>query len=101
MKNALILHGTDNNSQNNWFQWLKGQLQEKGFSVLVPNLPNAHRPNPKIYNRFLLDSGFDFNSESILVGHSSGAVAILSLLQHLPDNAIINSVYLVGSFRVI
>lgn len=98
MKNALILHGTNNDSQKNWFQWLSGELQKRGFKTWVPDLPGADCPNPKIYNEFLLNSQWDFNSESLIVGHSSGAVEILNLLQHLPDNVSINTAILVGAF---
>ena len=31
MKNALILHGTQGNSGENWFPWLKKKLEEKGY----------------------------------------------------------------------
>lgn len=50
-----------------------------------------------IYNKFLLPS-WDYNSETILIGHSSGAVEILSLLENLPEGIIINKAILVAGF---
>jgi predicted alpha/beta hydrolase family esterase len=100
MKNALILHGTNGNSQENWFPWLKAQLENEGYNVWVPNLPNAEQPNITTYNNFLLnENNWDFNENTKLIGHSSGAVAILGLLQALPDDTKIDTCYLVGSFK--
>lgn len=99
MKNALILHGTDNTPAGNWFTWLGGELQKQGYMVCVPQLPQSAKPNVHRYNHHLLhETGFDFNSESILIGHSSGAVAILCLLQALPDDVQVDACYLVGAF---
>jgi len=99
MKNTLILHGTNNDSQRNWFQWLSKELQEKGHVTWVPDLPGADEPNPKIYNQFLFDSDWEFNSQSVAVGHSSGAVEVLSLLQNLPEGIVIDTAILVGAFK--
>jgi predicted alpha/beta hydrolase family esterase len=99
MKNCLILHGTSNDSQRNWFQWLRGNLEDVGFKVWVPDLPGADVPNPKTYNEFLFSSDWDFNDESILVGHSSGAVEIFSLLQNLSDGTQVDKAILVGAFK--
>lgn len=79
MKQAIILHGTDGKPDSNWFPWLKNKLEEQGFEVWVPLLPDNHTPNRQIYNDFLLGSGHDFTN-SIVVGHSSGAVEVLNLL---------------------
>ncbi len=38
MKTAIILHGTLGSPDGNWFQWLKEQLEEKGFMVWLPPL---------------------------------------------------------------
>lgn len=99
MKHALILHGTDGNSQMNWFPWLKSQLEKSGWSVWVPDLPHAEKPSIQKYNHFLLQNkDFDFH-HATLIGHSSGAVAILGLLQYLPEGTVVDACYLVGSFK--
>ena len=100
MKNALILHGTDGCPTENWFDWLKTELEKENYKVWVPQLPGCNKPNVFKYNEFLLsNNNWEFNEESILVGHSSGAVEILSLLQHLPNGKKVDTCYLVGSFK--
>ncbi|OGK18581.1 hypothetical protein A3G67_01910 [Candidatus Roizmanbacteria bacterium RIFCSPLOWO2_12_FULL_40_12] len=100
MKNAEILHGTRGNSQAHWFPWLKGELEGIGYKVWVPDLPQADKPNIQRYNEFLSNQKpFDLNEETILIGHSSGAVAILGFLQDLPDGTKIHAAYLIGSFK--
>ncbi len=97
MKNALILHGTYGSSQENWFPWLKNKLEELGYQVWVPDLPQANQPDYKRYNPFIFDN-FDLNKETLLIGHSSGAVAILRLLEDLPKGQVVNKAILVGGF---
>jgi predicted alpha/beta hydrolase family esterase len=79
MKNAIILHGTDGSPEHNWFPWLKDKLESKGYNVWTPLLPENHTPNRRLYNDFLLSSGWDF-TDSIVIGHSSGAISVMNLL---------------------
>lgn len=100
MKNALILHGTGGHSKENWFDWLKTELEKNGYKAWVPDLPGAKKPNIDKYNEFIFaNKEWEFNKDSILVGHSSGAVAILGLLQALPEGAKVDTCYLIGAFR--
>lgn len=79
MKRAVILHGTSGKPESNWFPWLKARLAAEGYEVWVPLLPGNHTPNRELYNDFLLGSDWDFQ-DNIVVGHSSGAVSVLNLL---------------------
>ncbi|HSX02124.1 MAG TPA: alpha/beta hydrolase [Candidatus Saccharimonadia bacterium] len=108
MKTALILHGTDGTPQSNWFPWLKAELEKDGYLVWAAALPNAHKPNMELYVKTLLSTkydlgscpmGWDYNKDTLIVGHSSGAVAILGLLQALPKDITVGTCVLVGSFK--
>ncbi len=100
MKNALILHGTQGSSKENWFPWLKTELEKKEYKVWLPDLPGADEPDLEKYNKYILNNDlWEFNSESVIVGHSSGAVAALALLNELPENTKIGTVILVSVFE--
>jgi uncharacterized protein len=96
MLNVLILHGTDGDPDKHWFQWLAQALRERGYEVTVPQLPGADHPNLAKYWDYLRD--FDFNSETIIVGHSSGAVTALALLQKLQQQQRVHLVVSVAGF---
>ncbi|HSH56199.1 MAG TPA: alpha/beta fold hydrolase [Candidatus Limnocylindrales bacterium] len=76
---ALILHGTGATPNSNWFPWLKQKLEEQGYEVWIPLLPDNHTPNRETYNDSLFGSGWDF-TDNIVIGHSAGAVSVLNLL---------------------
>jgi len=99
MKKALILHGTAADPHSNWFDWLKEQLENNGYKVWVPLLPNAKSPNMEAYRKFIFDSDWEFNADSTIIGHSSGAVTVLSLLEAMPENTIIDTAVMVGVYR--
>lgn len=96
MKNAIIFHGAGNDSQGNWFPWLKHELEEKGYAVFSPNLPNSEYPVLKDWLNTVDLKHWPFNEETVLAGHSAGATFILRLLEHLPDDIMINKAVLVA-----
>lgn len=80
--NAIILHGTGDKNTDFWFPYLKEKLEEKGFEVWLPQLPNAETPNLKDQLTFVLENG-ELNEDTVLIGHSSGAQLILSILEKI------------------
>lgn len=79
MKRAVLLHGTDGSPNDHWFPWLKIELEESGYEVFAPTLPENHTPNRDVYDEFLKKSNWDF-TDNLLIGHSSGTTTILNLL---------------------
>ncbi|KKQ42466.1 MAG: hypothetical protein US60_C0017G0016 [Microgenomates group bacterium GW2011_GWC1_37_8] len=99
MKNALILHGTQGSPRTNWFQWLKKELEKKGYKVWVPKLPKPEKPRVSRNVKYIFNNkNWQFNSESILIGHSSGPATILGLLDELPDEIIVNKCIFISAF---
>src|SRR3989344_3519750 len=95
MKNAILLHGLGSNPQSFWFPYLKKKLEEKGYSVWAPQLPNADIPDINIWLPYILENG-QFNGETVLVGHSAGAPLILSILENI--NTKVKQAILVAGF---
>ncbi len=96
-KNALILHGAGNNSEGNWFPWLKGELVKIGYQVFSPDLPHTDNPKLEEWLEAVKKTGFQFNEESVLIGHSCGGTLILSLLERLPKTVKIKRAILVAA----
>lgn len=99
MKNALIVHGTNANHTSNWFPWLEKELTNRGYEVWIPNLPHSE---PKHYNipeyKQLIESKWEINSDSILIGHSGGAVVLLSILENLPEDVVVQKVIFISGY---
>lgn len=99
MKNALILHGTGANPHSNWFDWLSAKLTEKGYEVHVPQLPRTDSPDLTLNRRLIFAGDFEFSPESIVIGHSSGAVLALKLLEMLPAGTHIDTAVAVSAYQ--
>ena len=83
MKTAIILHGTLGSPDGNWFQWLKNELEEKGLNVWLPQLPQAEQPSLRKWQRFVKEEcPFPINEQTLIIGHSSGAILALVLAEN-------------------
>ena len=83
MKAAIILHGTLGSPDGNWFQWLKAELERQGLTVWLPQLPHAELPRLKEWQQFVQEHcPFPINEETLIIGHSSGAILALVLAQN-------------------
>lgn len=95
MKNLLILHGSYGNPDKNWYHYIKKHAEQKGFNVVIPQLPHTDNPSLEETYQFIINQGV-INSETVLIGHSSGATLILGLLQKLPKDVIVSKSILVA-----
>src|SRR3989338_1065148 len=83
MKNALIIHGTEGYPEENWFPWLKVQLEEAGYQVWVPQFPTPENQTPEKWFEVLKSYEKNFNKDTILVGHSLGGAFLLRILEKI------------------
>ena len=91
--NCLILHGTGGHDKENWFPWLKKELNEIGIKTEVPNFPDSDKPILEDWLRKLEE--YNIAEDTILIGHSLGCPLILRLLE---KGKKIKAAYLVAAF---
>lgn len=100
MKRAVIVHCWGGSSNYAWYQNTKKELEEKGYSVQVPNMPETDTPKlslwlPKLAEVIGIDKA---DEELVLIGHSAGVITILRYLEQLPQGIKINTVIMVAGF---
>ncbi len=76
----MIIPGNGNTDiSENWFPFVRSELQKLGLEVIAENMPDPELARMQIWVLFIrkrINTG-----DSILIGHSSGAVAALRYLE--------------------
>lgn len=85
MNNVFIFHGTEGYPDENWFPWLKQELEQKGYSVFVPQFPSPPVVSAKIAEWFDVLKNYEkyIDENAILIGHSLGGIFTLRILEKL------------------
>ncbi len=81
MKNVVIFHGSGETKNSFWLPYIEKELIGEGYSVSIPQLPDADNPILAKWLPRALKENFD--KETILIGHSSGCPLILSVLENI------------------
>ena len=80
---AFIIHGTFGHPNENWFPWLKQELEKIGFEVFVPAFPTPEGQSlgawKKVFEEFLPQ----VDGETIFVGHSLDPAFIINVLERV------------------
>lgn len=96
-KRVFIIHGWDGYPEEGIFPWLKKELQNKGFTVFNPSMPEPLNPQIDLWVSFLKQQIGVPDKNTILFGHSIGAQTILRYLGSLKENESIGgAVFLAG-----
>jgi len=85
----FIFHGTEGYPEENWFPWMRQELESRGYEVIVPQFPSPPGVPAKIDGWFtVLDQYRDkINEDTVIIGHSLGGLFTLRVLEKL-DSAI-------------
>ena len=95
MIKIIFLHGNDTSTPNdNWFPYVKRALEKRGYKVIARQFPDTDLARASYWLPFLKNE-LCADEYSILVGHSSGAIAAMRFAE---ENKILGSI-LVGSYH--
>ena len=81
MTNVFIFHGTGGYPEENWFPWLKKELEKLSCRVIVPKFPNSENQSLRNWLDILKDYNQFYDKGTILVGHSLGGAFLLRVLE--------------------
>lgn len=96
MKKAAIIHGAKGSPNSNWFNAISPELKSDGFEVFIPQFPTPQGQTLENWlNHFHSQVG-KMDQDSLLIGHSVGAVFVLRLLEKLESP--ISTAVLVSGF---
>lgn len=98
-RNIFIFHGSYGHPEENWFPWLRQELEKLGHKVFVPKfpVPKVSTPGGHKLGKWMVE--FDpyreyLNEKTIIVAHSRGCVFCYHLLPTFKTS--IDATFLVG-----
>lgn len=98
MKRVFIVHGWGGNPEEAWFPWLKQELEEKGFEVFAPAMPNTDYPQLEEWLKTLSETVGTPSKNDYFVGHSLGCITILRYIELLDKGEEIGGAIFVAGF---
>ncbi|MBI2148570.1 serine hydrolase family protein [Candidatus Woesearchaeota archaeon] len=99
-KRVFVVHGWGFNSNMNWYNWLKEQLERKNFEVKILEMPNTEEPKIKEWVNFLSKSVGKSDKNTYFIGHSIGCQTIMRYLQKI-NSKIGGAFFVAGWFNLI
>lgn len=94
MANIFIIHGVGGYPEENWFPWLKKELEKLGHHVIAPQFPTPENQILKSWLKKLEEYKEFITPETLFVGHSLGVPFILNIIERQP----IKAAFLVAGF---
>lgn len=94
MTNIFIVHGAFGDPEENWFPWLKSEIEKQGYEVFVPKFPTPKNQKLQNWLNVFRDYKQYLKKDSIVVGHSLGVAFLLNIL----ENQQIKAAFFVSGF---
>lgn len=98
MKRAVIVHCWGGGPDYAWYPWVAKELEEKGLSVTVPEMPHTEEPQLTEWLAHLKEVIGEPDEDLVLIGHSLGCVTIMRYLESLKKEQKVGKVILVAAF---
>ncbi|MBI2130476.1 serine hydrolase family protein [Candidatus Woesearchaeota archaeon] len=95
--NFFIIHGIYGHPEENWFPWLKKELEKSGHEVIVPRLPTPMGQSLESWMKAIKQYEGKINEKTIMIGHSLGSAFILNYLEQADKE--IKAAFLVAGYH--
>ena len=93
--NFFIIHGIYGHPEENWFPWLKKELEKIGHKIIIPKFPTPIGQTLESWLKVMKQYEDKINQNTVLIGHSLGAAFILDYLEQA-DKEIMASILVAG-----
>ncbi len=101
IKRVFVVHRWDGTPKSDWYPWLKRELENKGFRVEVPTMPNTSEPKINDWVNHLKKVVGKLDNKTYFIGHSIGCQTIMRFLEKEDyKNKIGNIVFVAGWFKL-
>lgn len=94
MADYFIFHGVGGHPEENWFPWLKDELEKQGGRVFIPQFPTPENQTLDKWLEVLERYGDRLSGDSVLIGHSLGVPFALNVIERYP----VKAAYFVAGF---
>ncbi len=83
MAEVFMVHGSYGSPEENWFPWLKAELEKAGCWVYVPRFPTPQGQSLASWTKVFDSFEGNLRDEVVFIGHSVGCAFVLSVLESL------------------
>jgi hypothetical protein len=83
MADIYIIHGSFGYPEENWFPWLKQEIEKLGHQAYIPAFPTPEGQELDIWLKTFEPYMERLNEQSIIVGHSGGSIFVLRVLERI------------------
>jgi len=98
MSRVFVIHGWQGSPDKCWRPWLKNELENKGFEVFVPAMPDTNNPRMSAWTEHLAKTVGRPDEDCYFVGHSLGCITIMRYLETLEENEKVGGCVFVAGF---
>ena len=91
MKTAFIIHGFNGDTLYTFGPWLKNELEQMGYEVIMPSFPIRSEATYSGWAKVLDEYKNKFNENTIIVCHSIGNPFII---RYLSENHLLSMLYI-------
>lgn len=82
-KKIILIHGIGGHARENWFPWLKNEMEQLDYEVFTPDLTNPNKPVLEQWLAELKKLPLNEKDEITIIGHSLGGPVACKLVEEL------------------